>query len=204
MREPSTPGMYSISSIRLPSGSRQQTTDSMPERGIGIARRADELDAARAQLRVGRAHVARADRDDARHALLDRNVRARTFPARLEPLDQIEAHVVRLGAEREQRAASLRAPHAEVLGDEVGPHDVAVVAQQLEAERLVERERALEVRGVHREVEDRLEAPVVRHAQLANSGSRASPVVRRLAITRACGSVPNCIRHISRSVPIPA
>ncbi len=54
--------------------------------------------------------------------------------------------MVRLGPEREQRAAPLGAPHAEVLRDEVRPHDVAVVAQQLEAELLVEGERALEVR----------------------------------------------------------
>src|SRR5204863_9786146 len=50
--------------------------------------------------------------------------------------------------------------HAEVVRHHGRPDDVAIVAEHLETDRRVEVERALEVRGVHREVEDRLHMPV--------------------------------------------
>ena len=77
----------------------------------------------------------------------------------LEPLDQVEARVELAVADREQRAAALRALEAELGRDVVGPHDVAVVAQHAEPDRGVELDRALERCDREREVEQRERLP---------------------------------------------
>ena len=81
------------------------------------------------------------------------------------------------GAEAEEGASALGATHAEVVPHVVGPDDVAVVAQDLEAEPRVEREGALEIRSVHHEVEEGLHLPRLRSVSahrplLLRSGSR--------------------------------
>ena len=76
----------------------------------------------------------------------------------------------------EQRAAPLRPVQPEALRHRRRPLDVAVVTQDLEPDGRVELERPLEVRRVHREVEQRLDVPVIAHCFLRGPWSGPCPL----------------------------
>ena len=101
-------------------------TDDRFEAGVlvGGAGLGDELDASLPEVVVRGAHTPRAQRDDARDAVFQGACGGRLVGGRLDPLDQVEARVVLLLAEREQRAAPLGSAQTELRRDVVGP-DVA-------------------------------------------------------------------------------
>ena len=110
---------------------------------VGAAGFRDELDAPLPERIVRGAHTTRAQRDDARDAIFQGAGGGWVISGRLEPLDEVEARVVFFFAEREQPAAPLGATQTELRRDVVGPDDVAVVAQELEAESLIEGKRTV-------------------------------------------------------------